>query len=338
MADVRKMCFDKILPQDLHRPNRTSTRGDAHPRAIAIADKRWINGSTIRIGFINGTPAQIDMVKDIVPQWTRHANLKFEFTDAMSAEIRVTFDANDGAWSYVGTDNLNIPKPNATLNLGWQDEGVILHEFGHMIGLSHEHQNPEEGIQWNEPVVIQELAGPPNFWDEATVRHNVLNKYSADILHGTDFDEESIMLYAFPSEWTQNGFSTHENEDLSKIDKAFVQSAVMYPPMDPAEQRAVPLELGKTIEAEISEAGEEDLYKIILEDTAIYTFQTRGSTDVVMQLYGPDSSTNLVAEDDDGGTGLNSMVEAELQPGKYYIQIKHYSAHARGAYRILAFS
>jgi hypothetical protein len=337
MADVRKMCFDKILPQDLHRPNRTSEIIGDRPRAIAIADKRWINGSKIRIGFIDGTQAQIDMVKAIVPQWTQHANLNFEFTDAVEAEIRVTFDASDGAWSYVGTDNLNIPRPNATLNLGWQDEGVILHEFGHMIGLSHEHQNPAQGIQWNEPVVIQELAGPPNFWSESTVRHNVLNKYSADILHGTDFDTESVMLYAFPAEWTLNGFATHENEDLSSIDKAFVKSSEMYPSMDPADQRAVPLELGKTIEAEISKAGEEDLYIITIDNAANYTFQTRGSTDVVMQIYGPDSSTILVAEDDDGGTGLNSMIEVALQPGKYYIQIKHYSAHRSGGYRILAF-
>jgi hypothetical protein len=97
MADARKMCFDKILPQDLHRPNRTSDIIGDRPRAIAIADKRWINGSKIRIGFIDGTQAQIDMVKAIVPQWTQHANLNFEFTDAVEAEIRVTFDASDGA-------------------------------------------------------------------------------------------------------------------------------------------------------------------------------------------------------------------------------------------------
>jgi len=27
--------------------------------------------------------------------------------------------------------------------------------------------------------VIRALAGPPNFWDEATARHNVLAKYQA---------------------------------------------------------------------------------------------------------------------------------------------------------------
>lgn len=338
MTNARKMCFDKILPRDLHRPNRSIPMANGRPRAIAIADKRWINGSKIRIGFLEGTQSQIDMVRDIAPQWTHHANLKFEFTDAMDAEIRVTFDASDGAWSYVGTDNLNISKPQATLNLGWQDEGVILHEFGHMIGLSHEHQNPDQGIQWNEQVVIEELARAPNFWDEATVRHNVLDKYSADILLGTKFDPDSIMLYAFPAAWTLNGFATHENDELSQIDEAFVKSEKMYPSMDPADQRAVPLELGKTIEAEISTAGEEDLYKLILDQSSVCTIQTRGSTDVVMQLYGPDSSTRLVAEDDDGGTGLNSMIEAALQPGQYYVQVKHYSPNAKGAYRVLAFS
>ncbi len=337
MAKARKMCFDKILPRDLYRPNRTMMQASGRARAIAIRDKRWVNGTTIRIAFLQGTQNQINMVKDIAPQWTRHANLRFEFTDGLDAEIRVAFDPNDGAWSYVGTDNLNIPRPQPTLNLGWQDEGVILHEFGHMVGLSHEHQNPDQGINWNEQVVIEELAGPPNFWDEATVRHNVLNKYSADILHGTRFDPDSIMLYAFPAEWTIDGFSTHENHKLSETDKGFVKSSKMYPPMDPADQRAVPLELGKTLEAKISQAGEEDLYKLVLDEAGIYTLQTRGSTDVVMQLYGPDSATNLIAEDDDSGTGRNSLIEAELQGGVYYVQVKHYSPAAVGAYKILAF-
>ncbi len=63
------------------------------------------------------------------------------------------------------------------MNLGFLDGGTAAHEFGHAIGLGHEHQNPAGGIQWNEPVVLQNLAGPPNNWDEATIRHNVLNKY-----------------------------------------------------------------------------------------------------------------------------------------------------------------
>ena len=194
MPTAAKICFDRILPRNLRRPQRTWMPLGGPERAISLIGKQWVNGSNIRIRFMEGSQAQQDMVRQIAPIWTEHANLSFEFTDHPRAEIRVTFDANDGAWSYVGTDNSNIPLHAATLNLGWQDEGVIRHEFGHMIALSHEHQNPAGGIVWNEDAVISDLSGPPNFWDEATIRHNVLNKYSVDQVMGTGFDEDSIML------------------------------------------------------------------------------------------------------------------------------------------------
>ena len=122
--------------------------------------------------------------------WTAHANLRFNFNDAPGAEIRISFDPNDGAWSYVGTDCRGIPLNEATMNLGFMDGGTTAHEFGHAIGLAHEHQNPAGGIEWNEEVVIRELARPPNLWDEATARHNVLRKYSADQINGTRFDPD----------------------------------------------------------------------------------------------------------------------------------------------------
>ena len=115
------------------------------------------------------------------------------------------------------------------MNFGWLDEAVVLHEFGHAIGLAHEHQNPEVGIQWNEPAVIRDLSGPPNSWDVDTIRHNVLNKYTHDQVNGTEFDPQSIMLYSFPADWTLNGFHTEPNTKLSSVDEAFAASARMYP-------------------------------------------------------------------------------------------------------------
>lgn len=336
MDKARKMCFDKILPQDLRRPQRVMMTRDGRMRAIAPKDKRWVNGSNIRIRFLGGTAAQQNMVRSIAPQWTQFANLSFEFTTSPQAEIRVSFDPNDGAWSYVGTDNQHIPKPNATLNLGWQDEGVILHEFGHMIGLAHEHQNPAGGIQWNEAVVIRELGGPPNNWDEETVRHNVLEKYSADQIFGTVFDPDSIMLYSFPAEWTLNNIATHENSRLSAMDKDFIASAKMYPRAESPSDRAVPLDLGVPCEAEIGQAGEEDLYRFSADQSGEYVVKTTGGTDTVLSVYGPDSETRFVAEDDDTGYGRNAMVRAALSRGTYFVQVRHYSGQQTGAYRVVA--
>lgn len=331
MSTARKMCFDRILPKDLNRPQRTHMVG-GRLRAISLIGKQWMNGSTLRIRFMDGTAAQQDMVRDIAPQWTQHANLDFEFTNHPRAEIRVTFDANDGAWSYVGTDNSNIPLHAATLNLGWQDQGVILHEFGHMIGLSHEHQNPAGGIQWNEAQVIADLGGPPNFWDEAMVRRNVLNKYRADQVNGTDFDPDSVMLYAFPDNWTTNMGGTSENPDLSDLDKDFVASALMYPGRGAAE--ATEIEVCHGVAQEIAEAGEEDVFRFTVAAQGRYVVETSGSTDVVIVLFGPDSVTLKIAEDDDGGVGRNSRISADLGPGEYHVAVRHFNRHKTGAYRI----
>ena len=202
-----------------------------------------MNGSTLRVRFLSGTPAQQAVAREQAGWWAAVANLKFDFNDAPDAEIRIAFDPNNGAWSYVGTDCRGIPADQPTMNLGFLDGGTAAHEFGHAIGLAHEHQNPEGGIQWNEPVVIAELAKGPNFWDEQKVRHNVLRKYSVDQINGTVFDPNSIMLYFFPASWTLNGIATKANDVLSALDKQFIAGAKMYPKTGSTIVDATPLDV-----------------------------------------------------------------------------------------------
>ena len=202
------ICIDRLLPRDLAWPHVTTVNVLGKLQAISPIDKQWANGTVLSVAFIGGTTAQRDMVKQYAPQWSAHANVRFEFRASLPADIRISFDPSDGAWSYIGTDNASIPANQPTMNLGWQDQAVILHEFGHgAMALGHEHQNPSGGIKWNEAAVIADLSGSPNFWDEATIRHNVLEKYRVDQVIGTAFDPASIMLYSFPSTWTTDGFS-----------------------------------------------------------------------------------------------------------------------------------
>ena len=331
---AKKICYDKILPSKLSEVQRVRRDSRGRERAISLIGKQWPNGSTLSIRFLDGTAEQQDMVREIAPEWTEHANLSFEFTDDPTAIIRVTFDETDGAWSYVGTDNLSIPLHAATLNLGWQDEGVILHEFGHMIGLSHEHQNPVGGIQWNEDKVIRDLGGPPNHWTPDQVRHNILDKYNVDQIHGTAFDPDSIMLYAFPSSWTLDGFSTEENEKLSDLDKAFVQASVMYP-RDRTGSGPVELDIANLKSADIGQPGEVDNYSFEVSETGPHIIQTLGSTDMYMSLFGPDDNTLQIGQNDDSGSGRNAQIVAELSPGRYFLQVRHFSATEIGSYHVL---
>ena len=212
------------------RPQATRPgRAGGRTRAISPIGKTWMNGSTLHVRFIGGNAAQRARTREQAGWWEAVANLQFDFNDAPNADIRITFDANDGAWSYIGTDCRSIPLNEATMNLGFLDGGTVAHEFGHAIGLAHEHQNPAGGIQWNEQIVIREMARSPNFWNEQTTRHNILRRYRADQINGTAFDPESIMLYFFPAEWTSNGIGTKANEVLSRMDKQFIAGAKMYP-------------------------------------------------------------------------------------------------------------
>jgi hypothetical protein len=334
MTEHLKICFDKILARDFNRPHRALAVGDPM-RAILVIRKMWPNGQTLGVRFMGGTPEQKTLAQEQADWWSQHANLKFEFNNAADAQIRISFDPSDGAWSFVGTDCLNIPKNQATMNLGFQDGGTSGHEFGHAIGLGHEHQNPAGGIEWNEDVVIRDLAGAPNFWTPEQTRHNVIRKYNIDQINGTEFDADSIMLYAFPGSWTKSGQSTHANEVLSHLDTAFIASELAYPPGEIPEPVDLPVIDTAGITASIGKAGEEDMFKFTATTADRYTIETGGQTDVVMKLFGPGSTTDLIAEDDDGGAGRNSRIVADLSPGEYFVQIRHYNtAGGTGDYAI----
>jgi hypothetical protein len=336
MAEILRVCQDRILPQDLARPQPTVDI-NGRPRAIIIIRKMWINGSTLRVRFMGGTPAQQALAKEQALWWTdlAQANLRFEFNNAPDAEIRITFDPNDGAWSNVGTDCRLVPLNQPTMNLGFMDGGTAAHEFGHAIGLAHEHQNPAGGLQWNEEVVIRDLGGPPNFWPPDQVRFNVIEKYSADQIRGTIFDPDSIMLYAFPARWTRNGISTKENEVLSAMDKAFIASTQAYPRTAAVGMVELGVNAASSTSAAIGQPGEEDLFTFKTTRRGRHVIETGGQTDVVMKLFGPSSQTSLIAEDDDGGVGRNARIATRLIPGQYFVQIRHFdTARGTGSYSI----
>jgi len=118
------------------------------------------------------------------------------------------------------------------MNYGWltpasaeqEVRRVVLHEFGHAIGLIHEHQNPQHTINWNKPAVIHDLSGPPNSWDEATIDTNMFKFYQPGEVDATDVDPVSIMMYPIPKSWTTDGFSAGLNGELSDMDKSKVRS------------------------------------------------------------------------------------------------------------------
>ena len=60
----------------------------------------------------------------------------------------------------------------------------------------------------------------------------------------------------------------------------------------------------------IGKAGEEDLFRFTAAADGRYVIDTSGPTDVVMKLFGPNSETALIAEDDDSGIDSNARIAA----------------------------
>ena len=200
-------------------------------RAGLTKASKWPAGSTIEVSFLDGTDTLKARVKKFATGWLgpKLANLKLVFrNDTQDTPVRISFE-HPGSWSTVGTTCRQVPAGQPTMNFGWLDGAsddearrVVLHEFGHALGLIHEHELPENGIQWDKDAVYTDLSGPPNNWSRAVIDFNMFTAAIADETNFTKTDPESIMMYPIPARWTTDGFSVGLNTDLSVTDKTFI--------------------------------------------------------------------------------------------------------------------
>jgi len=111
----------------------------------------------------------------------------------------------------------------------------VLHEFGHALGLIHEHQHPFRPFILNRNAVIAHYQGEPYNWPEDSINLNVLNQLNrASTNHMTSFDPESIMVYSLPDhlfkqkpiDYQNNNYN---NTTLSRLDILLIQNLYASP-------------------------------------------------------------------------------------------------------------
>lgn len=200
------------------------------PRAAAITSKVWANGVTLRVRMYGGSDYVRQKVIQYANQWSQYANIKFNFVTSGSADIRITFTQGAGSYSYIGNDAKRIPGNQETMNFGWFDDSTsdeefsrtTIHEFGHALGLIHEHQHPEANIPWNKPLVYEYYAGAPNYWSKEDVDNNLFATYSKSQTQYSSYDKLSIMHYAVSKDLTDGVFEVGWNTVLSSTDKSFI--------------------------------------------------------------------------------------------------------------------
>lgn len=217
--------------------------------------------TTLSIAFVDGTEQEKKWVESVVMKHIAPVCDKFTFlwnVPINDADIRISFKGT-AAYSLIGKLSVqNVPNENHSMLLGWLDSdfessdkvqkemrgtgAVILHEFGHALGMIHEHQVPGAPFQWNKQNIMNTLKKNGINWDENMAETQILARYGSakecasttnlnakaiycSQVNGSVYDPTSIMHYFYPKEWVQPGPNTPSftrNTQLSRLDKIWL--------------------------------------------------------------------------------------------------------------------
>ncbi|NVZ49262.1 peptidase M12A astacin [Pseudomonas sp. B6002] len=203
-----------------------------HARGIASTQYLWPQGSTLNISIFDMPEKAIEYIKKNINLWQPYTNLKFNFINTRDGDIRISGkDDGSGNWSAIGTEAKLKPLHEPTMHIDLLQTADMLnhtirHEFGHALGLLHEHQHPDNEIQWDKEKLYEE-SGKLGHTRQDT-DENFLNPPDSKTTITSTYDSRSVMHYKVPAEVTSNGVAVAFNEDISEGDKQFI--ALLYPP------------------------------------------------------------------------------------------------------------
>jgi hypothetical protein len=273
---ARRKSKKAVIEEEL---KKLSNGAIAMPFLVATRNAKWATGSRISVAFASGSTGVHEAIEAAASTWSKYANLTFDFRDprtgkfrrwtrndhSYAADIRIAFKANDGFWSAVGAESTDckifLPNEPSMNYDGFSRElpddwkGYVLHEFGHAIGLQHEHQHPAQPCDWRweddegykikrtggeavpdrkgrRPGLYTVFGGPPNNWSRSDVDDNLKELGDSAAYDFGSFDKESIMKYFF-DDWLfvagkkSHCYRPHDATRLSPEDK--LRIAAFYP-------------------------------------------------------------------------------------------------------------
>jgi hypothetical protein len=195
-----------------------------------LTSKYWgARGVRLTVGFLDTAPADLRArILSHMNAWGTWSNVQFSET-ATDPQVRIARTAGDGYWSYLGTDILQIPAGQPTMNLdsftmNTADSEffrVVRHETGHTMGFPHEHMRQEIIDRIDRAKAIAHFSATQG-WSEQEVIDQVLTPLDQSALLATaQADPHSIMCYWLPASIMKDGIAVDGGTDIDAQDAQF---------------------------------------------------------------------------------------------------------------------
>jgi hypothetical protein len=178
-------------------------------RAVGQKSVYYKPGSTIKIQIV-GSAQFVSSVQKVLTDFAQpHINLKFQFVNT-GGDITIDNNYSGGGVARC----LGCQKPSISISSAAQ--GLVLHEFGHALGMQHEMKNPNIKLTWIESVLTQAYGGAD------FVKSQITSTVNAASVNATPFDKNSVMIYNLPANTNKEGVDMRPSNTYTELDKQWL--------------------------------------------------------------------------------------------------------------------